>query len=85
MQGQKTLKRHANLVDRMATTLGIDLEEKALRGELAFNEIADSVLACSGCTSPGRCEAWLDAHAAGSDAAPEYCRNADLFARLGGR
>jgi hypothetical protein len=83
MQSQKTLKRHAGLVDRMATTLGLDLEEKALRGELSVDEIGDAVLRCTGCTDPGSCEGWLDAHAdSGASEPPGYCRNADLFAEL---
>jgi hypothetical protein len=82
MQGPNTLKRHAHLVDQMAATLGIDLEESALRGKLEVDEISDAVLACTGCANPGACEGWLDAHAEGSDTPPEYCRNADLFARL---
>ncbi len=83
MQGPNTLKRHAHLVDQMATTLGIDLEEKTLRGELAFDEISEAVLACTGCANPGACEGWLEEHADGSETPPDYCRNADLFARLG--
>jgi hypothetical protein len=82
MQSDKTLKRHAALVDRMAGTLGLDLEESALRGELRVDEIGDAVLACTGCESPGACEHWLDAHGDGSDQPPDYCRNAGLFARL---
>ena len=83
MQGEKTLKRHAALVDRMGSTLGLDLEEMALRGEVTTDEIADAVLSCSACSSPGACETWLDAHAGtGSDRTPGYCRNADLFERL---
>lgn len=31
---QSILKRHAALLDRMATTLGVDLEEATLRSEL---------------------------------------------------
>ena len=77
-----TLKRHADLMDRMATTLGLDLEEKALRGELPFDEIPDAVLRCTGCTGAGECEAWLKAHEAGSDETPAYCRNSALFKTL---
>lgn len=77
-----TLKRHADLMDRMATTLGIDLEEKALRGDLPFDEIADAVIRCTGCTGAGDCEGWLDGHADGAEQTPGYCRNADLFKTL---
>lgn len=80
--GQQILKRHAALVDRMATTLGVDLEEATMRGDLPMEDIADVVLRCTGCSDPDGCDAWLDAHAAeGADHAPGYCRNA---ARLEG-
>ncbi|MEL7175997.1 MAG: DUF6455 family protein [Pseudomonadota bacterium] len=77
-----TLKRHADLMDRMAGTLGLDLEEKALRGDLPFDEIADAVMRCTGCTGAGACEKWLQDHADGAEQTPHYCRNADLFKTL---
>ncbi|MFP4274209.1 MAG: DUF6455 family protein [Paracoccaceae bacterium] len=83
MQSQKTFRRHAGLVDRMASTLGLDLEETALRGELPVDEIADAVLRCTACTDPGGCEHWLDTQGQGdADRPPAYCRNADLFTGL---
>ena len=75
--GQSILKRHAELVDRMATTLGVDLEEATMRGDLPMDEIADVVLRCTNCSDPDGCAHWLDDHAAtGADHAPGYCRNA---------
>lgn len=82
MQSDNILKRHAALVDRMAGTLGLDLEESALRGELSVDEIGDAVLACTGCTQPGACEHWLEAQGSVAQHPPGYCRNAALFARL---
>jgi len=83
MQSQNTFKRHAGLVDRMANALGLDLEEKALRGDLPVDEIGDAVLRCTGCTNPDACESWLGAHAdGGASEPPGYCRNATLFAEL---
>lgn len=76
------LRHHADLMDRMATTLGIDLEEKTLRGEMPFSEISEAVLRCTGCTGAGECEGWLQDHTAGSDQTPQYCRNSDLFKTL---
>ena len=77
-----TLKRHATLVDRMATTLGVDLEEKVMEGKLDFGALSDVVLGCTGCANPDECEKWLDAHSQGADNAPSMCRNTDLFERL---
>ena len=75
--GESVLKRHAALVDRMATTLGVDLEEAMMRGALPMEELADVVLRCTGCSDPGGCAHWLDAHAdTGAPSAPGYCRNA---------
>lgn len=77
-----TLKRHADLMDRMATTLGLDLEEKAMSGDLPFDEIAEAVMRCTNCTGAGECEGWLKAHEAGSEETPEYCQNSELFQTL---
>jgi hypothetical protein len=82
MTSTTTLKKHAALVDRMATTLGIDLEEKAMQGQIDFDQISDAVMACSGCSNPEDCTHWLDAQEGQANAAPDICRNAELFARL---
>jgi len=82
MQDRDRLKRHAALVDQMAETLGIDLEEAALQGALAMDEIADAVLRCTGCSDPMYCAGWLAAHGGGAKQTPGYCRNKDLLARL---
>jgi len=78
MQNRDTLKRHAALVDRMATGLGIDLEEAALAGWLRFDEIADAVLRCTGCAGAGACAGFP----VGAGTAPAYCENREMFARL---
>ncbi|MEY8841918.1 DUF6455 family protein, partial [Cribrihabitans sp. XS_ASV171] len=72
---------HAGLVDRMANTLGLDLDEAALRGELAIDEISDAVLSCTACTNPDHCSGWLG-KTQQAEQAPGYCRNQTLFARL---
>lgn len=84
-----TLRRHAALVDRMAETLGVDLEEAVLRGQLAPGALPDLVLRCTGCANPEGCEAWLDSQrrssAKGASAAsttPYFCRNAGAFDAL---
>lgn len=81
MQDRAILKRHAALVDRMATAVGIDLEEAALAGRLAIDDIAEAVLRCTGCSAPEACPSWTEAQA-GNAAAPGYCRNRDMLARL---
>lgn len=79
MQSTETLRRHATLVDRMSQTVGVDLEEMILRGQLEVDGLGDAVLRCTGCTAPGTCEKWLNAQKAQVEAAPGFCRNGDLF------
>ena len=81
MTERAILKRHAALVDRMATTLGVDLQETAIGGAIDMDELAEAVVRCTGCESPGACEKWLETHP-DADAPPGYCRNGDLMTRL---
>ncbi len=82
MHSTTTLKRHAALVDRMATARDIDLEEAMLRGRLSIPDLDDAVLRCTGCSQPGACARWLDAQTGPVPATPGYCRNAALFQDL---
>jgi len=77
-----TMKRHANLVDRMADALGIDLEEQTYSGQLDPETLCDAVLRCTGCSDPEGCESWLNAQGGVAEAAPIKCRNAQMFADL---
>ncbi len=78
-----TIKRHAVLVDRMADTLGLDLEEKVLEGLLDPMSLSDAVLRCTGCSDTKGCNLWLDAHLeTGAATAPVMCRNGDIFELL---
>ena len=81
MPDVERLKHHAGLVDRMAGTVGVDLEQAVLDGALRFDAIADAVLRCTGCPDPAHCAGWLARHDT-ADAPPGYCRNAALFAGL---
>jgi hypothetical protein len=81
MQRHETLRRHADLMDRMATTVGVDLEEAALRGNLSVDEIGDAVLACTGCAAPEACDVWMSENRQAAQP-PGYCRNAGLLTRL---
>lgn len=81
MPNTKTLRDHEILVRRMARTLGTDLDEAELRGDLAPESRDAMVLACTGCTSPEACGKWLDSHDS-AERPPSYCRNADILADL---
>ncbi|MEQ8369005.1 MAG: DUF6455 family protein [Roseicyclus sp.] len=81
MPGQKTLDQHEALVGRMATTLGVDLDDAELRGALPPDAREDMVLACTGCSNPGKCQRWLAVTQVAVEA-PQYCRNRDRFSEL---
>lgn len=82
MTTNATLKDHADLVDRMADALGLDLEEVMMEGRMDIEQLSDAVLSCTGCTQPDTCRHWLDEQGNPSSEAPGYCRNGDMFARL---
>ena len=82
LQNRSVLKRHAALVDQMAETLGIDLEEAVLRGDLPIADISDAVLSCTTCSNPDTCEGWQKAHKNVATQAPDFCRNSEMFLRL---
>lgn len=83
MSNNLTMKRHATLVDQMAGTLGLDLEEKVLEGNLDPSSLTDAVLRCTGCSDPEGCGHWLNAHQGVQvESAPVMCRNSDIFGLL---
>ncbi|WP_299201459.1 DUF6455 family protein [uncultured Tateyamaria sp.] len=79
------LKTHADLVDRMATARGVDLQEAALRAHLTPSDISDLVLNCVGCTKPDACAQWLDMQPGRVSETPDFCRNAEAFGELARR
>ncbi|MEM9551985.1 MAG: DUF6455 family protein [Pseudomonadota bacterium] len=81
MQSRQVLKHHAELVDRMAQTVGVDLETAVMKGQLPPEEITDAVLRCTGCTNPEHCGQWLN-ETEHADAPLGYCRNAEMLKRL---
>ncbi|MDY6858688.1 MAG: DUF6455 family protein [Pseudomonadota bacterium] len=82
MFGFKKLDEHAELVTRMADTLGVDLAEEAQRGRMRPEQMRNTVLRCVGCLQAGACRDFLAEHMDGADAAPAYCRNKDLLDSL---
>ncbi len=82
MTKPEVLKRHASLLDRTATRLGLDLEEEVLSGHLEFDEIADAVLRCVSCANPEDCEHWLERQSTSEKSTPVYCRNRELLSKL---
>jgi len=82
MVDQENLKRHAALMDQMAQTVGVDLEDAVLSGRLAIDEISDAVLRCTKCASPDTCPAWMAGQSEPADRAPDYCGNRSMLQRL---
>lgn len=77
-----TLKRHADLVDRMANALGLDLEEAIQSGQLRIDSLGEAVLSCTGCSNPEGCERWLEMQTGRAKDAPGICRNVQMFTDL---
>ena len=75
-------RRHAELMERMANALGLDLDEKIMEGQLDIETLDDAVLRCTGCTDPDGCDHWLNAQQGIAPAAPGTCRNMTLFEML---
>jgi hypothetical protein len=82
MRWMDRFDRHADLVDRMAGALGVDLTEEMLRGNLPPQDLRGLVLNCMGCREAKACEGWLAENAAGADVAPGYCRNRERLQAL---
>ena len=81
MPGTRTLNSHDALMGDMARTLGADLDEAELRGDLPPEERADMLLSCTGCSNPCGCREWLGQHEQAAEA-PGYCRNGDRLSEL---
>lgn len=75
--------RHADRVNRMASAVGVDLDEKMMEGQLDGDTLDDAVLRCTGCADVAGCERWLAAQEGIAEQAPGMCRNAGLFTLLG--
>lgn len=78
------LDRHADLVNRMADTLGADLGEALLNGALSGSDLRSAVINCCACEATGPCRDWLADHPQGATEIPAFCRNRDLMAALRG-
>ncbi len=73
---------HANLVDRMAETLGLDLRREVERAQITYQQVEGAVTRCMDCPDPEGCELWLEGRANGATHAPGICRNKALLENL---
>ncbi|WP_302479265.1 DUF6455 family protein [Ruegeria arenilitoris] len=81
MPNREALKLHAGLVDRMASKLGVDLQEAAIGGDVSVDQLSDAVLSCTDCPNPGHCQQFLE-QSTSAARTPEYCRNQELLNKL---
>jgi hypothetical protein len=81
MIDRETLKKHAAMFDTMSQKLGHDMQQRALDGDIPFDEIADGVLRCAQCSSPEDCASRM-AKTTQLDAPFSYCQNTELFKDL---
>lgn len=78
----RTLDHHAELVARMAETLGVDLGQAILDRRIDGQGLRSAVVACCACEAADACPGWMDAQATPAPEAPDYCRNRDRLAAL---
>ncbi|MEM9107681.1 MAG: DUF6455 family protein [Pseudomonadota bacterium] len=71
--------RHADLFDRMLTTLGLRDRMSELKNVGPVYRRA--TMRCAGCSGAEKCASWLDEHEHAEEA-PSYCRNLALMERL---
>lgn len=82
MFGEDEKAVHRRLMGRMAATVGADLAKAKATGRLDLIEAEQAVERCQTCGSVGTCEDWLEDHVDGAEAAPTFCKNRALMARL---
>lgn len=82
MQDTVVLKKHAALFDDMGTALGLDLQNRAIGGDLPLDEISEAVLRCTECAHPEKCARMLAFTELQATTPPDYCRNRDLLDHL---
>ena len=76
------IDRHAELMNRMADTVGADFSRAIVSGAMSGEQYRQAILSCTNCSHPEECASWLEANPGGAEQTPEYCRNAGLFDRL---
>jgi len=82
MQESGRLSRHFWLIQGMARTLGVNLNEALRTGRLGRNVHAGAIADCCACGKTARCMGWLAQQGAGADELPRYCRLKPLLEGL---
>lgn len=76
----RPLTPHA--MDRMAETLGLNIDAEYDANLVSRRQLDRAVERCHLCADPDGCEIWLDDHAGGAKQAPALCPNKALFDHL---
>ena len=75
----QNFEHHSELLQKMSTTLGVDLGQAVLADKLRKFPFRDIVYRCSKCSKVSACERWLADHETGAAEAPDYCRSKYLL------
>jgi hypothetical protein len=70
---------HEQLLERMATRNGADLDLARQSGLIDGTEVVEALVACMGCSDAGDCKSRLDRDVPGF---PDYCRNVSMIQRV---
>lgn len=76
------IDRHAELMNRMADTVGADFTRAIVTGAMSGEMYRQAILSCTNCSHPEECQGWLEAHPEGAERPPAYCRNGSMLERL---
>ncbi|HSG57737.1 MAG TPA: DUF6455 family protein [Paracoccaceae bacterium] len=76
------IRPHYWLTLGAANACGVDLARAMENGRLTHEDWADANTRCRACAEPEACARWLAAPEPEPDL-PGYCRNGELFARIG--
>ncbi len=83
MQTQGNARDHFWRVIKMAKATQVDLSTALDEGAITLDKYAGMITGCQGCENVGRCDRLL-AQQERLNAAPSYCKNRDVFAKLQG-
>lgn len=72
-------------VSGMARRVGVDLDASVYAGALSAGTRDTMAARCAACPHTGACSVWLSGALGRMPGVPEYCPNAAVLERLGGR
>ncbi|PKP70297.1 MAG: hypothetical protein CVT82_07275 [Alphaproteobacteria bacterium HGW-Alphaproteobacteria-4] len=82
MGGEGNADLHFWITRGMARRQGINLNALLSEGVVTRGDVAEMVARCRGCPGMQGCLTFLSEHPTRADAAPDWCRNAQLLAEL---